>query len=76
MTVVSNILFDISKLDNLNDGVIVRLKTADGTNRCAVAESTATGRVWRVSGIFEALSSDDLLELGTVVVLYLPEITK
>ena len=73
MAVVSSILCDASKLDNLTDGVIVRLKTSDGLSRCAVAESAPTGRVWRVSGASDTWSSDDLLDIGTVVILYLPE---
>jgi hypothetical protein len=73
MTVVSSIICDAFKLDNLRDGVIVRLKTASGTGRCAVAETPPTGRVWRVSGVSGAWSSEDLLDLGTVIVLHLPE---
>lgn len=73
MVVVSSILYDASKLDSLTDGVIVRLKTADGLSRCAVAESAPTGRVWRVSGASDTWSSDDLLDIGTVVILHLPE---
>lgn len=73
MTLVSSIITDASKLDNLKDGVIVRLKLDDGTCRCAVAESAPTGRVWRVSGASDAWTSDDLLDLGWVIVLFVPE---
>lgn len=73
MTVVSSIIWDASKLDNLKDGVIVRLKTDDGTGSCAMAESSPMGRLWLVSGSTGAWTSEDLLNLGTVIVLYLPE---
>ena len=73
MAVVSSIICDASRLDTLTDGAIVRLKTDDGTRRCAVAESAVAGRVWLVSGASGAWTSEDLLDLGTVIVLYLPE---
>lgn len=73
MTVLSSIITHASKLDDLKDGVIVRLKSNDGTRRCAVAESDPTGRVWLVSGVSGVWSSADLLDLGMVIVLYLPE---
>lgn len=73
MTVVSSIIYDPAKLDNLTDGAIVRIKLAGGPSRCAIAETPLTGRVWRVSGAPDAWSSGDLLDLGTVIVLYLPE---
>jgi hypothetical protein len=73
MTIVSSIISEAARLDNLKDGVIVRLKAEDDTSRSAVAESSAKGRVWRVSGASDIWSSDDLLDVGTVIVVYLPE---
>lgn len=73
MAVISSIICDASRLDALTDGAVVRLKTDDGTRRCAIAESTVTGRVWLVSGLAGAWTSEDLLDLGMIIVLYLPE---